>query len=318
MYKNKNVLVTGGAGLIGQSLVRKLLAKGAHVRATQYKTRAITLKHKNLEVITCDLNHADDAVAAFKDMDIVFLGAAKVGGAKANQDSASDLIMYNLSLSSRLISLASKMKLETCAFISSSFVYPPSSHPHSEHEGFFGNPPSYGLGWIKRYLETLCKHFHSTSIKTQYAIIRPTAYYGIHDNFKIDECHVIPALIMKAIAHMDPFEVWGNGDEVRSFTYVDDVVDGLLLTTAKHAVADPINICTVETHTIKELVTTILDVAGYSPKIVYRLDMPTSLATVISSPAKAKAVLGWEAKTTLKEGIAKTWLGLNSLQKVSP
>ena len=124
MYAGKNVLVCGGAGLVGQSLVRKLLDRGAHVRATQFKSRRLTLEHKNLEVVSCDLTNEYDSRAVFKDMDIVFLGAAKVGGAKANIENASELIMYNLGLSSNLIALAAKMKVERCAFISSSFVYP--------------------------------------------------------------------------------------------------------------------------------------------------------------------------------------------------
>ena len=315
-YKDRNILVAGGAGLVGQSLVRMLLGQGAFVRATQFKARRINFRHRNLEIVTCDLDNADDARATFKDMDSVFLAAAMVGGAKRNVDSASDLIMYNLHLSSKLIALAAKMKLDRCAFISSSFVYPNKLHPNIESEGFHGDPPVYGLGWVKRYLETLCNHFHMTS-DTSYAIVRPTTYYGANDNFNIDECHAVPALLAKALARMDPFEIWGTGHEVRSFTYVDDLAEGLMLTLERYAAADPINICTAETHTINEAVRIILDCAGYDPKIVYRVDAPTSLSSVISDTSKAKDLLNWEATTTFKEGIKKTWLELTSHLKVS-
>jgi len=310
-YDNKNVLIAGGAGLVGQSLITQLLAQGAHVRATQYKTRKIALRHKNLEIITCDLTNPDDARATFRDMDVAFLAAAMVGGAKRNLDATSDLIMYNLNLSSNLIALASKMNLDTCAFISSSFVYPDSVFPHSESEGFLRHPSSYGLGWIKRYLETLCTHFHMTN-KTNYAIIRPTTYYGANDNFNLDECHAIPAFLAKALTSMDPFEVWGAGNEVRSFTYVEDFTEGLLLAAAEYAVADPINICSEETHTINDAVSIILDVAGYSPTIIHKDDAPVSLPYVVSSANKARKLLNWEATTSLKQGIEKTWLELTS------
>jgi len=305
MYKSRNVLVTGGAGLVGQSLVKKLLKRGAYVRATQYKSRKIEIRHKRLEVINCDLTNPDDARAVFKDMDIVFLGAAKVGGAKANKENPSDLITYNLHLASSLIALAAKSKVDRCAFISSSFVYEHNTAPHKEKDGFTGEPASYGLGWIKRYLETLCKHFHQTT-HTQYSIIRPTAYYGPHDNFDIETCHVIPALIVKAIDGMNPYEVWGDGEEVRCFTYVDDLVDGLMLTTEKFAYANPLNICTKKTHTIKDVVKIILDCMNFHPKVIYNTDKPTSLPYIVSDPSLAKSMLGWEAKTSLKKGIVKT------------
>ena len=106
-YRGKNVLIAGGAGLIGQSLIRLLLERGAHIRATQYQSRSITIEHKNLEVIQCDLKNEDEAIQVFKDMDIVFMTAAKVGGAKPIHDDPSSLIMYNLDLHSKLISFAS-------------------------------------------------------------------------------------------------------------------------------------------------------------------------------------------------------------------
>ncbi len=308
-YKNKNVLVTGGAGLVGQSLVRKLIKQGAYVRATQYKMRKLDFRHKRLEVVSCDLTNRDDARAVFKDMEIVFLGAANVGGAKLNKEDPSSLIMYNLGLSSNLIALSAKMKVKRCAFISSSFVYPDARHPHMEDEGFVDDPPIYGLGWIKRYLETLCKHFHMTTA-TNYSIIRPTAYYGPHDNFDLETCHVIPALIMKAVMRMDPYEVWGDGSEVRSFTYVDDLADGLMLATEKFAIAEPLNICIEKTHTVREVVKIVLECFNFEPKVVYQTDKPSSLPYVVSDPAKAKRVLGWQARTSLRTGIKKTIRGV--------
>ena len=158
---------------MGQSLIAKLLDKGAYVRATQYKSRRIEITHNNLEIVSCDLTNQDDSHSVFRNMDIAFLAAAKVGGARLNQEDPSGLIMYNLGLSANLIALAAQAKLDRCAFISSSFVYPDTRKPHVESEGFIDNPPVYGLGWVKRYLETLCKHFHMTS-DTKYSIVRPT------------------------------------------------------------------------------------------------------------------------------------------------
>jgi len=312
-YKGKNVLVAGGAGLAGQGLVDALLEQGAYVRATQYH-KMIQKSHKNLEVVSCDLTDDPSARSVFRDMEIVFLAAARVGGAKLNIEKPSDLILYNLNLSSKLIALSAECKLDRCTFISSSFVYPDTRKPHLENEGFEDNPwwPMYGLGWVKRYLETLCNHFNRTS-DTNYTIIRPTAYYGPNDSFDLETCHVIPALIMKALNGMDPYEVWGNGEEVRSFTYIDDLVEGILLATDKFANAEPLNICTRETHTIKDVVRIVLECMNAHPTVVYQADKPSSIPYIVSDPSRAKRYLDWEAKTTLEEGIKKTMKGVLSL-----
>ncbi len=323
-YQGKNILIAGGAGLVGQSLIRKLIEQGACVRATQYKSRKINLVHQNLEVIPCDLRNDEEARAVFKDMDIVFLTAGAVGGAKQIKEDPSSLILYNLELRARQIHLASRMGVERCAFISSSYVYPPTGRPNVESEGFQGDPwipVNYGLGWVERYLETLCKHFHMTS-KTRYAIVRPTAIYGPHDQFDPEQSHVIPGLIVKAVNRMDPFEVWGNGEDVRSFTYVDDLTEGLLLTLEKYAVAEPLNICTRQPHTVTDVVRILLDYLEFHPHMVFRKDKPSLTPYKVSDPSRAKALIHWEATVSLEEGLRRTvdWYIANrqSMKRESP
>ena len=293
---------------MGQSLIRKLLEQGAFVRATQFKSRKITLAHKNLEIISCDLRIEDEARPVFKDVEIVFLAAGVVAGAKKIKEDPSYLIMGNLELRSKLIALAARSGARWCAHVSSSYVYPHTARPNVEGEGFQGDPPApfnYGLGWVERYLETLCKHFHRTS-NTKYAIVRPAAIYGPHDNFNLEECHVIPALIVKAVNRMDPFEVWGNGEDVRSFTYVDDLADGLLLATEKYAVAEALNICPEETHTVKDVVKILFNYLEFHPSLRFSTDKPSLIPYKVSDPSRAKQLLGWEAKVNLEEGLKRT------------
>ena len=307
-YQGKNVLVAGGAGLVGQSLVRKLLDQGACVRATQFKSRKITAAHKNLEVVSCDLRNEPEAAKVFKDMDIVFIAAGVVGGTRKIKEDPSYLIFGNLELRSKLIALAAKSGAERCAHVSSSYVYPHTGRPNVENEGFQGDPPApvnYGLGWVERYLETLCKHFHMTT-KTQYAIARPTNMYGPHDNFNLEECHVIPALVVKAVNRMNPFEAWGNGEDVRPFTYVDDFTDGLMRMTEKYAVAEPLNLCSREIPTVKEVLKTLFDYLEFHPRLVFSSDQPSLFPYKVSDPSLARELLGWEAQVSLKEGLRRT------------
>ncbi|MBQ26707.1 MAG: hypothetical protein CMH81_00980 [Nitrospiraceae bacterium] len=307
-YRGKNVLVAGGAGLVGQSLVRKLLEQGAFVRATQYTTRKVLLQHANLEVMSCDLMDENKARAAFADMDIVFLAAARVRGAKEIQANPASLILDYLYIHSKLIVLAAEMKVDRCSFISSCYIYPDTGKPNVESEGFQGDPwipTNYGIGWTTRYLETLCRYSHMTS-KTRYAIVRPNAYYGPHDNFNLDQCHVIPALIVKATQGMNPFEVWGDGKQIRSFTYVDDLVDGLMINLDTNATCSPVNISAKEAYTIKDLVSVILDILHLDVSVTYDPEKPATIPYRVSDPAKAKELLGWEARVSLRDGLMRT------------
>lgn len=302
------MLVAGGAGLVGQSLVRKLLDQGAYVRATQYTTRAISLKHDNLEIVSCDLMDDIQARKVFSDMNVVFLAAARVRGAKELQANPSSLILDYLYIHSKLIALAAEMQVERCSFISSCYIYPDTGKPNSEEEGFQGDPwipTNYGIGWTTRYLETFCRYSQITS-KTKYGIVRPNAYYGPHDNFNIDQCHVVPALIVKAVQGMNPFEVWGDGQQIRSFTYIDDLVDGLMINLEKNATCTPVNISAKEGYAIKDLVAMILDILQLDVPVQYDPDKPSTIPYRVSDPTKAQSLLGWEAQVNLREGLTRT------------
>lgn len=307
-YRGKNVLVTGGAGLIGQGLVRRLLADGAYVRATQYRARTIALRHPRLEIVPGDLREEAVRRAAFRDMEVAFLAAAWVGGAKTVRADPSALIMYNLDLQSKLIHAAAAMKVSRCGFVSSTYVYPDTGRPNVESEGFIGDPwipTNYGLGWIKRYLETLCRHFQLVS-STAYAIVRPSTAYGPHDHFDLETGHAIPSLIMKAVARMDPFEVWGNGEDVRTFVYVDDLVDGFLRAVERDPIAEAVNLGARQPHTIKEVVRLLLDVLGFWPAVVFSTDKPSAIPYKVSDPSRALERLGWAATVSLEEGLRRT------------
>ena len=317
-YKNKVVFVAGGAGLFGQSVTNQLLERGAHVVATQYQKRKITKVHSNLTVVDLNLRDEEKVTGLLKDCDVLFLCAARVGGAKTIINNAVDLVAYNLSLHFDLMRWAHKLKLDRVGFVSSSYVYPDTGKPNLESEGFTGDPwkpINYGLGWIKRYLETVCKFLH-TSGTTRYAIIRPCSIYGPYDNFDFETCHAIPALVRKTVERMNPFEVWGNGQDIRCHTYVDDVANGFLEVVDKYAVAEPLNICTSEETTIENVVKTLQDIENFYPQVVFNSNQPSVIPYKVSSPQLAKELIGWSARVTLKDGLRKTidWYKTNEMK----
>lgn len=307
-YSGRNVLVAGGCGLIGQNLTRRLLEEGAYVRATRYRKRGMDLQHKNLEVVSCDLLTEEGLQAAYRDMEIVFIAAARVGSAKSVAEGPSELILYNLELQSNLIHWAAKMRLLRCGFVSSTYVYPDTRQPSREEEGFQADPPTptiYGLGWFKRYLETLAKHFQMTS-DTDFCVVRPSTIYGPFDHFSLEEGHAIPALIVKAANRMDPLEVWGSGMDVRSYLYVGDLVEGFLRAVEKYAVGEALNLAGPRPATIRDVVRILLDTLEFRPKVVFSVDKPSTVSYKVSDSSRARELLRWQARVGLEEGLKRT------------
>lgn len=306
-YQNKNVLVLQGEKMFGHCLTAKLLDRGASVRVTVEPQHEIDLAHDRLEVVKCDLADSNETGRIFKDIDIVFMTANKSAGAKVIKENPHVLFMQNIQMQPGLMQSAVAAGVERVGFISSSYIYPHTGKPNVEAEGFLGDPPeiNFGIGWCYRYLETLCKHFHMTT-PTRFAIIRPAAYYGPYDHFDSDQAFVIPSLISKAVNRMNPYEVWGNGEDRRCFTYVDDLMEGWMLAVEKYAEADGINICCEEPHTVKEVVSRIFEILDFRSEIRFSTDKPSLVPYKVSDPGKAGKLLGWRARVNLKEGLKKT------------
>lgn len=307
-YYGKNVFIAGGAGMTGQSLIRQLLYRGSYVVATEYHRRKIDIVHKNLKVVHADLRDVDNAVSLAKECDVMFMAAANVGGAKSIVGDPASIVEYNLPLQFGLLNAGMKAKVDRVAFISSSYVYPHTGSPNVESEGFQDDPwkpMNYGLGWIKRYLETVCKFFHMNS-STKYAIVRPASMYGPYDSFDLESCHAVPALIRKFSERMNPLEVWGDGSELRCHTYIDDLVDGLLLVTERYAVGEALNVCYNKPCSIRDVVDCLCEITKFKPKITYNTSKPTTIPYKVSSIARIQELLGWQPKISLTDGLQKT------------
>lgn len=307
-YSGKNILITGAAGIAGQSAVKRLLDEGAFVRASVYKNKKFNIEHKNLEVIKYDFMEHDQCMQAIKDMDICLNFAAYIKGSKGHSDPNNflDYVRYNLNLSINMFDVAVKSKIDRFGFVGSSTMYPDVSHPVSEDEGFDGEPHvAYrGVGWLKRYCEQVIQYYQSIS-NVKFAVTRTSSIYGPNDKFD-ENGHVIPMLINKAESRMNPFEVWGDGTQIRDYVYVDDVVDGLLTVLEKSPNARPYNICYGKGTTVNELVSLITKNYGYEPDIKYDLSKPTMIPTRLLDGSRAKAELGWQSKISLQDGIKKT------------
>ena len=222
-FASRLSLVTGGSGFIGTHLAKALLDQGGRVRLAVHQ-RAPVVTDPRVETVRGDLTRQEDCLAAMQGVDLVFHAAGAVSGTGVAADNAMAGIAKNLNLTAQVLQAAWTSGVERILIFSSSTVYPPADHPSGRRKQPEAAPhPSYlGYGRMRRYFEHLAEFVASRS-DVKVAVVRPTAVYGPHDDFDPTTSHVIPALVRKAVAKLDPFEVWGTGDEVRDFLHVEDL-----------------------------------------------------------------------------------------------
>ena len=306
-YRGKVVLVTGGSGFVGTNIIQELLKHGAKVRATIHK-RPMILSDSRIEVIGADLTRQEDCLSVVKGVDYVFHAGGAVAAAAVTASNPMAAITTNLILLAQMLQASWAAGVERFLLFSSSTGYPVTDHPVKEEEMWTGptHPSYFGYGWSRRYFERLGEFVASKS-DMKIALLRPSAPYGRWDNFDPVTGHVIPALIRKAVERLDPYEVWGSGEEVRDFLYVTDLVRGSLLMLQKYAVCDPVNIGYGRAVTIKEVVHIILKAAGYeNARIEFNTSKPIAIPRRMVDISKAKKILGFEPQVSLEDGLRDT------------
>ncbi len=314
IFKGKRILVTGGGGFIGSHLTEKLLALGAKVRVPVQpndKKAKIFLKDvlDKVEFFECDLISMPECIKATKGIDFVFHLAGFVRGVGYNKLHAADMLTINTLINTNVLEAARINGIERYLFTSSACGYPLNAKiPLVEDDFFNGDmePTNATYGWAKRLGEIQAKAY-AEQYGMKIAIVRPFNAYGPRDNFNLEECHVVPALIRKAVERWNPFIIWGDGTPTRVFVYVDDMVEGMLLAMEKYCCADPLNIGSEEEVTMEQLARSILEISGYSnAPIQFDKSKPGGQPRRCASIEKAKAKIGYLPKVKLNEGLKKT------------
>lgn len=310
-WQNKKVLVTGGGGFIGSHLCEELVNSGATVTSGDIKEGYLKeSEYKNeIKFLKIDFFNLNDCVEKIKNFDIVMHLAAKVGGINYNMKYSADIFVDNLLITSNIIKAITLNNIENVLLTSSACVYPSdASIPTKEEEGFNGIPEktNEGYGWAKRMLEIAGKQILN-QYGTNVAIVRPYNAYGPRDKFDIENAHVIAALINKVFNNKDgKIEVWGSGEQTRTFLYVKDVVKGMMLAMEKFAVAEPVNLGSDEEVKIKDLVQMIIELSGKKVEIVFNKNVPEGYKRRLADTSLAREKLGFVAQWKLKDGLKET------------
>jgi UDP-glucose 4-epimerase len=326
MYKDKNVLVTGGASFIGSHLVDSLLAQDANVKvADDFSSGRLTnLEHdldkknayrystNNLEVYVGDLKDKQFTKKVLKDIEIVFHLAALHGGRGYIDTHPADCCT-NMILDQLVFEEATNASVDRICFASSACVYPTDLQEEtgslyllkeSDADPFIKEKSHADLeyGWAKFMGEmALRAYYRQHGMKT--SSVRIFTAYGPREN----ETHAIIALIAKAFTQMDPYEIWGDGEQDRNFTYVQDIVDAMMLACEKIEDGSPVNAGRSDRISINDTVKKLFKIMNFKPeKIFHDLTKPKGVASRAADLTQAKKILSWEPKVDFDKGFRKT------------
>ena len=308
MFKNAKVLVTGGAGFVGINLINRLLDEGAQVRATLYNKDPVIKDHR-IEYIRGDLRLEEDCEKVVDGMDYIFMCAANTSGAKVMSTTPLVHLTPNMLMNIQMLQAAYTFGVKKFLFISTNTVYPLTDFAVKESDVTNEFYESYHIvAWMKRFTEIVCE-MYSNRIKEpmKTIVVRPGNLYGPYDKFDWEKSKVIPAIMRRAIERHDPFEVWGDGMDLKDFLYIDDCIDGLILAMENLDEFEPINIASGIPVTIRDVLTQILKSADYDDADVqYDSSKPTMIPKRMIDISLAKEKLGFEPKVSLQDGIHKT------------
>jgi len=308
MYSDKNILVTGGTGMIGSHLVELLLEKNANVRIVAHEREIPPeLEDKGLDVVSGDLTEKKFVEESVKGMDYVFHLAAYTGGLGRTSTHPASTLTPNLIMDGNVLECAKNEGIERFLYASCTCVYPNDEKTLEEEDAWKGNPPEIhaSYSWSKRMGERQAIAYHK-EYGMNIAIVRPSNSYGPRDSDDLETAHALGSLIMKAINKMDPFVIWGDGNPIREYIYAQDAAKGMLLAMENYCVGDPINLASGEFVSISELARKILKLTNTSPEIKFDKEKPSGQKRRVLSNKKAKEKIGFVAETSLDAGIEET------------
>ncbi|MDP3561791.1 MAG: GDP-L-fucose synthase [Legionellaceae bacterium] len=294
---DNKIYVAGHQGMVGSAIVRCLQKVGYH---------NLLLRDRS----ELDLTNQAQVNQFFLDEkpEYVFLAAAKVGGVHANNTYRAEFIYQNLMIQTNVIHAAWQANVQRLLFLGSSCIYPRACPQPIVEEYLLSseleqtNEP-YAIAKIAGI--KMCENYNR-QYGTHYVSVMPTNLYGPNDNYDLNNSHVLPAFIRKAheakVRGDSHFVVWGSGNPMREFLYVDDMADACVFLMEKNIQEGLFNIGSGVDVTIRELAETVMDVVGFSGEIVFDSTKPDGTPRKLLNVDRMRD-LGWVSQTNLQDGI---------------
>ncbi len=312
---NKTIAVCGAGGFIGGHLVKELTKQGLNViRAIDVKpVHEWYQKTSSVESLSLDLKEVASCRQAVEGVDLVFNLAADMGGMGFIENNKA-LCMLSVLINTNLLLEARKAGVQRFFFSSSACVYNGDKQKNAQvvplkEEDAYPALPEDGYGWEKLFSERMCRHFEE-DFGLQCRVARYHNVYGPLGTYDGGREKAPAAMCRKVIeaktSGKHEIEIWGDGNQTRSFMYIDDCTKGTQM-IMESEIHEPINLGSSELVTINQLVDIVEEIAGIKLKRSYKLDAPKGVNGRNSDNTKIQQYLGWEPSIRLKDGMAKTY-----------
>lgn len=313
--ENKKIVVCGAGGFIGGHLVNDLIKKGCtQIRTVDIKPFDEWFQlFENVENLRMDLRDKESAEKAVKNRDIVYDLAADMGGIGFIENNKAACMMSVL-INTHLLMASKDSSVEKYFYASSACVYNADKQKDTnviplKEEDAYPAMPEDGYGWEKLFSERMCRHYREDyGLNTK--MYRFHNVYGPHGTYDGGR-EKAPAAICRKVIHAklsncSKIEIWGSGEQTRSFMYIDDCMTGLDL-MMNSDFCEPVNLGSSELVTINQLVDMVEDIAGIKLKREYDMNAPKGVNGRNSDNTKIQSLFGWEPSIPLRNGMEKTY-----------
>ena len=313
MWDGKRVLITGGASFIGSHLVDALVARGARVRVVDNLSSGLLenilerVTERQIEFRQEDLLESRVSKRAAEGMEVVFHLAADHGG-RGYIDTHPVECSTNMILDGLVFKSCHETGVEKIVFASSGCVYPTSKQMDPSAEVYLREDmvqPPYEAddlyGWAKLMGELTLKAYHE-----QYGMKAVSCRYFTAYGPRCGENHAVMAMIARAFLRENPFEVWGTGEQIRNWTYIDDIVDGTILAAENIDDATAVNVGTTERIRVIDCAREVTRLAGYEAELQTLPDKPTGPLNRVADISLSAKLLRWRPEVTFEEGLRRT------------
>jgi nucleoside-diphosphate-sugar epimerase len=313
--KDDLIVVTGGGGFIGGHLVADLRAKGyRRIRSVDLKPLSEWYQEfPDVENLQLDLREIGPARRATKDAAYVYNLAADMGGMGFIETHKAEC-MLSVLINTHMLLAAKEVGVKRFFYSSSACVYAAEKQTSAavvalKEADSYPAMPEDGYGWEKLFSERMCRHF-TEDFKLATRVARYHNVYGplgTYDGGREKAPAAICRKVIAALMAKDPkIEIWGDGEQTRSFMYIDDCLIGSNAILASDIV-EPINLGSSELVTINQLVDLVEAIAGVKLKRTYKLDAPKGVRGRNSDNALIEKYLGWQPSIRLRDGMEKTY-----------